>query len=79
VDYLYAARDRNKNGLPDYGYRDTAEQVLVKMEEAMIFQLKRNHRLWESYSPDFTQLNSPKNYIRDTLISRMIYLVRSKE
>jgi len=66
-------------GLLDYGYRDTAEQVLMRMEEAMIFQLKRNHRLWESYSPDFTQLNSPKNYIWDTLISRMIYLVRNKE
>jgi hypothetical protein len=79
MDYRYAARDKNKNGLLDYGYRDTAEQVLMRMEEAMIFQLKRNHRLWESYSPDFTQLNSPRNYIWDALISRMIYLVRSKE
>jgi hypothetical protein len=63
-------------GLIDYGYRDIAEEVLMKMEEGMIFQLKRNHHLWESYSPDFTQLNSPKNYIWDTLISRMIYEVR---
>ena len=63
-------------GLLDYGYREIAEEVLMKMEEAMIFQLKRNHRLWESYSPDFTQLNSPKNYIWDTLISRMIYEIR---
>jgi hypothetical protein len=63
-------------GLLDYGYRDIAEEVLLKMEEAMIFQLERNHRLWESYSPDFTQLNSPKNYIWDTLISRMIYEIR---
>jgi len=64
-------------GLMDNGYKDTAEEVLKKMEEAMIFQLKRNHRLWESYSPDFTQLNSPKNYIWDALISHMIYLIRS--
>jgi hypothetical protein len=64
-------------GLMDNGCTDTAEEVLKKMEEAMIFQLKRNHRLWESYSPDFTQLNSPKNYIWDALISHMIYLVRS--
>jgi len=53
-----------------------AEEILVKMENAMTFQLQRNHRFWESYSPDFTQLNSPKNYIWDTLISRMIYDIR---
>jgi hypothetical protein len=63
-------------GLLDCGYRNIAEDVLVKMEEAMIFQLRRNHRLWESYSPDFSQLNSPKNYIWDALISRMIYEIR---
>lgn len=63
-------------GLLDYQYRDIAEQVLLKMEAAMTFQLQRNHRLWESYSPDFTQLNSPKNYIWDALISRMIYEIK---
>ena len=63
-------------GLIDYGYKNIAKEILMKMENAMIFQLERNHRLWESYSPDFTQLNSPKNYIWDTLISRMIYEIR---
>jgi len=63
-------------GLIESGHRDIAGQVLERMEEAMIFQLARNHRLWESYSPDFTQLNSPKNYIWDALISRMIYEIR---
>ena len=63
-------------GLLDYGYTDQAEEALMKIEEAMMFQLRRNHRLWESYSPDFTQLNSPRNYIWDTLISRMIYEIR---
>jgi hypothetical protein len=63
-------------GLLDYGYRDAAEDILARMSEAMIFQLKRNHRLWESYSPDFTQLDSPKNYIWDALISRMIHDMR---
>lgn len=63
-------------GLIDYGYIDIAEEILMKMENAMIFQLKRNHRFWESYSPDFTQLSCPKNYIWDTLISRMIYEIR---
>lgn len=63
-------------GLIDYGYIDIAEEILMKMEKTMIFQLKRNHRFWESYSPDFTQLSCPKNYIWDTLISRMIYEIR---
>ncbi len=63
-------------GVIDYEYSDIAEEILEKMENAMIFQLKRNHRLWESYSPDFTKLKSPKNYIWDTLISRMIYEMR---
>ncbi len=63
-------------GLIDYGYIDIAEEILIKMENAMIFQLERNHRFWESYSPDFTQLSCPKNYIWDTLISRMIYEIR---
>jgi len=64
-------------GLLDYGYKDIAEELLIKMEKAMIFQLKRNHRMWESFSPDYTQLYSPKNYIWDSLISRMIYDMRS--
>lgn len=63
-------------GLLDCGRKDAAGAVLDKMEEAMLFQLRRNHRLWESYSPDFTQLDSPKNYIWDALISRMIHDIR---
>lgn len=66
------------SGLIDAGYKDIAEEVLLKMESAMLFQLQRNHRLWESYSPDFTQLSSPKNYIWDALISRMIYEIRNR-
>ncbi len=63
-------------GVMDYGYKDIAEEILSKMEKAMIFQLRKNHRFWESYSPDYTKINSPKNYIWDTLISRMIYDMR---
>ncbi len=66
-------------GVLDYGYEDVAEKILEKIESAMLYQLKRNHRLWESYSPDYTKLKSPKNYIWDTLISRMIYEMRSKK
>ncbi len=63
-------------GLIENGEKEIAEKILLKMEKAMLFQLKRNHRFWESYSPDFTKLYSPKNYIWDTLISRMIYELR---
>ncbi len=64
-------------GVMDYGYNDIAEKILDKMEKAMIIQLKKNHRFWESYSPDNIKLKSPKNYIWDTLISRMIYDIRN--
>jgi len=59
-------------GLLDYGYRKQAEELAQRLLEGVIFQLKANHRFWESYSPDYTQLNSPKNYIWDTIIARMM-------
>jgi len=59
-------------GLLDYGYRKEAEELAQRVLDGVIFQLKANHRFWESYSPDYTQLNSPKNYIWDTIIARMM-------
>ncbi len=66
-------------GVLEYGYIDIAEKIVDKMEKAMIYQLKKNHRLWESYSPDYTILYSPKNYIWDSLISKMIYDLRKRK
>ncbi len=66
-------------GLLNYGYSQTAEELLQKIENAMEIQLRKNHRFWESYSPDYTILKSPKNYIWDSLISRMIYDLRRKK
>ncbi|MBI3406174.1 MAG: hypothetical protein HY046_12045 [Acidobacteria bacterium] len=59
-------------GLLDYGYRAEAEELLRHVMDGVTFQLKANHRFWESYSPDNTQLNSPKNYLWDTILARMM-------
>ncbi|HEU5451567.1 MAG TPA: trehalase family glycosidase [Terriglobales bacterium] len=59
-------------GLEDYGYRGDAERVAQHAMDGVLFQLKSNHRFWESFSPDYTQLNSPKNYLWDAIIARMM-------
>ncbi len=59
-------------GLLDYGYRAEAEELARRVMDAVVFQLKANHRFWESYSPDYTQLGSPKNYLWDAIIARML-------
>jgi hypothetical protein len=59
-------------GLLNYGYRTEAEEIARRNIDAVTFQLKNNHRFWESFSPDYTQLNSPKNYLWDTIIARMM-------
>lgn len=65
-------------GLLNYGYKKEARELLERLENALIIQLKKYHRFRESYSPDYTVLYSPKNYIWDTLIARMIYDIRGK-
>ncbi len=59
-------------GLLNYGYRKEAEELARRVMDGVIFQLKENHRFWESYSPDNTQLASPKNYLWDCIIVRMM-------
>jgi glycogen debranching enzyme len=59
-------------GLLDYGYRAEAEEIVRRNMDAVTFQLKSNHRFWESFSADYTQLNSPKNYIWDCIVARMM-------
>ncbi len=59
-------------GLLNYGYRKEAEELARRMMDGVIFQLKENHRFWESFSPDNTQLGSPKNYLWDCIIARMM-------
>lgn len=57
-------------GLLNYGYTDLAKELSKKVILAVEIQLSKNHNFWESYSPDNTVLNSPSNYIWDTIISR---------
>jgi len=60
------------DGLRHYGYRREARELGERMIEAAALQLRRNHRFWESYSPDEETLASPMNYIWDSILARVI-------
>jgi len=60
------------DGLRRYGYRREARELGERMIEAAATQLRRNHRFWESYSPDDDALGSPMNYIWDSILARVI-------
>ncbi len=60
------------DGLKKYGYNDIANQLADKMLLAVTTQLKKNHNFWESYSPDNEVLNSPPNYIWDSIMARVL-------
>lgn len=62
-----------ERGLLDYGFRSEAEQVVEHAMDGVLLHLRADHHLWESYSPDLTEINSPKNYIWDGIIARMIF------
>ena len=49
-----------------------AEEMVRRNMDAVTYQLRNNHHFWESFSPDYTQLNSPKNYLWDSIIARML-------
>ena len=57
-------------GLLNYGYTDLAGDLAKKVIRGVEIQLSKNHNFWESYSPDNTVINSPSNYIWDTIITR---------
>ena len=58
-------------GLRNYGYNQLAQQLANKMLLAVSTQLRKNHRFWESYSPDFPVQESPSNYIWDAIMARV--------
>jgi hypothetical protein len=60
------------DGLKKYGYDELAKQLADKMMLAVIYQLEKNHRLWESYSPDFPVLECPSNYIWDAIMAKVL-------
>ncbi|MEW6507747.1 MAG: trehalase family glycosidase [Bacteroidota bacterium] len=59
-------------GLKKYGYIETANQLADKMLLAVSTQLKKNHNFWESYSPDNEVVNSPPNYIWNSIMARVL-------
>ena len=59
-------------GLRDYGYDAEARDLGSRMVEAAATQLQRNHRFWESYSPDEVKLGSPRNYIWNSILARVL-------
>jgi hypothetical protein len=60
------------DGLKKYGYNKIAGELADKMILAVSTQLKKNHNFWESYSPDNEVLNSPPNYIWDSIMARVL-------
>ena len=60
------------DGLKNYGYNKIASKLADKMMLAVTTQLKKNHNFWESYSPDNDVLNSPPNYIWDSIMARVL-------
>jgi glycogen debranching enzyme len=60
------------SGLRRYGYEDVARELGERMVGAAATQLSRNHRFWESYSPDEVKLASPQSYIWDSILARVL-------
>jgi len=60
------------SGLRRYGYEEIARELGERMVEAAATQLSRNHRFWESYSPDEVKLASPQSYIWDSILARVL-------
>jgi hypothetical protein len=60
------------SGLRRYGYEELARELGGRMVEAAATQLSRNHRFWESYSPDEVKLASPQSYIWDSILARVL-------
>jgi hypothetical protein len=60
------------DGLKKYGYDDIAHQLAEKMMLAVTTQLSVNHNFWESYSPDYTVLDCPSNYIWDSIMAKLL-------
>jgi len=59
-------------GLLKYGYRNLAKKLVDKVSLNMISQLKKDHTLWEFYSPDNKWGGYHQTYIWAGLISRMM-------
>ncbi len=59
-------------GLLRYGYVAEARQLMEKVFENVIHQLKDNHWFWELYSPDDYRAGHHKTYIWSGIVARML-------
>ena len=59
-------------GLLNYGYNDLARALVDKVASNMIAILKKNHNLWEFYSPDAHWAGYHRTYIWAGIINRMM-------
>lgn len=69
VEWDYLIMD----GLIQYGYRAEAKELVMRVAENMIEQLKKDHNLWEFYSPDDQWAGYHKTYIWAGIINRMLH------
>jgi glycogen debranching enzyme len=60
------------DGLMNYGYKMEAKELANKMMLAVATQLKKNHRFWESFSPDYPVQECPSNYIWDSIMAKLL-------
>jgi hypothetical protein len=66
------------DGLRSYGYAREADALGARMVKGVIVQLAKNHRFWESYSPDYTVLECPSNYIWDSILAKVLIDIYGK-
>lgn len=60
------------HGLQNYQYYQLAEEAIDIMTLVASTQLSKNHNHWESFSPDNTVLNSPSNYIWNSILAKAL-------
>lgn len=60
------------HGLIQYGYDETAKQLVDRVASNMIAQLKKDHQFWEFYSPDDQWAGYHSQYIWAGIINRML-------
>lgn len=66
-------------GLLRYGYDQVARELTDRVARAMIIQLKKNHSLWEFYSPDDPWAGYHREYIWAGIIARMMVDVQNPD
>ncbi|WP_456439954.1 MGH1-like glycoside hydrolase domain-containing protein, partial [Caldithrix abyssi] len=68
VEWNYLIMD----GLIQYGYKKIARELVERNARNMIACLKKDHNLWEFYSPDEPWGGYHKTYIWAGIINRML-------